>query len=109
MFHSFVQKFRPGANDLSRSVGSSITSTPSPSPATIVQRNASAPYCRTTSSGSMPFPSDLDIFRCCMSRTVPCRYTVWYGVSPRNQHPAMTMRETQKNRISGAVTSTSPG
>ena len=57
----------------------------------------------------MPLPSDLDILRCCVSRTVPCRYTVWNGASPMNAKPAMIMRATQKNRISGAVTSTSVG
>ena len=75
----------------------------------MVQRSASAPYSFTTSSGSIPLPSDFDIFLCCISRTVPCRYTVWNGVWSRNQHPDITMRDTQKNRISGAVTSTSPG
>ena len=49
-------------------------------PATIVHRSASAPYRLTTSSGSMPLPSDLDILRCCVSRTMPCRNTVWNGV-----------------------------
>ncbi len=31
------------------------------------------------------------------------------GISPMNSHPAITIRATQKNRISGAVTSTEPG
>ena len=84
MFQSFVAKLRPGANDFSRSSGSSSTSTPMPMPAIIVQRSASAPNLATTSSGSMPLPSDLDILRCCMSRTVPCRYTVWNGARPMN-------------------------
>src|SRR2546422_7587596 len=52
----------------------------------------------------MPLPSDLDILRCCVSRTVPCRYTVENGRSPRKWYPAMIIRATQKNRISGAVT-----
>ena len=82
MFQSLVAKLRPGANDFSRSVGSSITSTPSPIPCRRVNRMASAPNCATTSSGSIPFPSDLDILRCSMSRTVPVRYTVWKGERP---------------------------
>ncbi len=52
-----------------------------------VQRSASAPYSAITSSGSMPLPSDLDILRCCVSRTVPCRYTVWNGASPGERVP----------------------
>ena len=81
MFHSLFAKLRPGANAVSRSFGSRITSAPSELPATSVQRNASAPYSRTTSSGSIPLPSDLDILRCCVSRTVPCRYTVANGLA----------------------------
>src|SRR2546427_2245198 len=34
-----------------------------------VQRSASAPYSRTTSSGSMPLPSDLDILRFILARS----------------------------------------
>ena len=57
----------------------------------------------------MPLPSDFDILRCFVSRTVPCRYTVWNGASPMNSKPDMIMRATQKNRISGPLTSTSVG
>lgn len=73
MFHNFVTKFRPGANDCSRSFGSSTTSEPMPRPEITVHRNASAPYRLITSSGSIPLPSDFDILRCCVSRTVPCK------------------------------------
>ncbi len=41
----------------------------------------------TTSSGSMPLPSDLDILRCFVSRTVPCRYTVWNGAFAQERVP----------------------
>ena len=84
MFHSFVAKLRPVANDFSMSAGSRMTSAPSPRPAISVQRNASAPKSETTSSGSMPLPSDFDMRRCWVSRAVPCRYTVWYGARPTN-------------------------
>ena len=79
MFHSLFAKLRPGANVLSRSFGSRITSAPSELPAISVQRSASAPYSFTTSSGSIPLPNDFDILRCFVSRTVPCRYTVRNG------------------------------
>ena len=32
----------------------------------------------------MPLPSDFDILRCCVSRTVPWMYTSWNGASPMN-------------------------
>jgi hypothetical protein len=83
MFHSLFAKLRPGAKVLSRSWGSRITSAPSELPAIKVQRSASAPVSRTTSSGSMPLPSDFDIRRCFVSRAVPCRYTVVNGLFPR--------------------------
>ena len=76
MFQSFVTKFLPGANDFSRSSGSSMTSAPMPSPAITVYRSASVPNRARTSSGSIPFPRDFDILTCFMSRTVPVRYTV---------------------------------
>jgi hypothetical protein len=74
-----------------------------------VNRRASAPKRSTTSSGSMPFPRDLDIFRPRVSLTVAWRYTVLKGASPMNSYPAMIIRATQKKRISGAVESTCPG
>ena len=40
-------------------------------PVARVKRSASAPYCSMISSGSMPLPRDLDIFRPCASRTMP--------------------------------------
>jgi len=83
MFHSLFAKFRPGAKVVARSFGSRIRSEPSDTPAIVVQRSASAPYSRTTSSGSIPLPSDFDIFRCWVSRTVPWRYTVENGRAPR--------------------------
>ena len=73
MFHSLFAKLRPGAKVVSKSLGSSMTSAPSELPAISVQRRASAPNNFTTSSGSIPLPSDLDILRCFVSRTVPCR------------------------------------
>src|SRR5207244_386508 len=71
MFQSLFAKFRPGANVVSRSLGSRIRSDPSDRPAMAVQRSASAPNNRTTSSGSMPLPGDLDIWRGWGSRAVP--------------------------------------
>ena len=57
----------------------------------------------------MPLPSDLDILRCWVSRTVPCRYMSVYGTSPMKWSPDMIIRATQKKRISGADTSVWPG
>ena len=70
---------------------------------------ASAPNSSTTSIGSMPFPSDLDMRRPIWSLTVPLMRTSVKGRSPMNSYPAITMRATQKNRISDAVTSVLPG
>ncbi len=80
-----------------------------PIPFTNVKRSASAPKRCTTSSGSIPLPSDLDMRRPVWSRTVPVRYTSRKGTSPRNSKPDMIIRATQKKMISGAVTSVWPG
>jgi len=74
-----------------------------------VNRSASAPKRRITSSGSIPFPADLDILRPCSSCTTPVSITVSNGRSPRKWYPSITMRATQKKMISGAVTSVCPG
>ncbi len=47
--------------------------------------------------------------RCRVSRAVPCRYTALNGRCFMKWNPAMIIRATQKNRISGAVTSVLPG
>jgi len=53
-----------------------------------------------TSSGSMTLPRDLLILRPCASRTIECRYTCLNGSWPVSSRPIMTMRATQKNRMS---------
>ena len=80
--------------------------------------NASAPYLSTTSSGSIPFPRDLDILRPWASRTSPCINTCGKGIcfftSPGNtslmfSSPMNIIFDTQKVIISYAVTSTDVG
>jgi len=67
-------------------------------------RTPSAPNFSISSSGSGLLPRLLLIFRPCLSRTMPVRYTFLNGTSWRYSMPAMIMRATQKKRISGAVT-----
>ena len=52
---------------------SSLVSLPGVLLVVSVKRSASEPYWSMTSIGSMPLPSDLLIFRPCLSRTIPCR------------------------------------
>ena len=68
-FHSFVVKLREPAT---HSVDSAM-SAPGFDPRAIVKRNASAPYSSISSSGSIVFPRDFDIFLPCWSRISPCR------------------------------------
>ena len=65
-----------------------------------VRRSASAPYFSMTSSGSMPLPRDLDIFRPWESRTRPWISTVWNGTLPVCSRAEKTMRMTQKKMMS---------
>lgn len=61
------------------------------------------------SSGSGELPRLLDILRPCMSRIIPVKYTFLNGmreliVPGRNSSPAIIIRATQKNMMSGPVT-----
>lgn len=56
-----------------------------------------------TSMGSITLPTDLDILRPYLSRTIACRYTVLKGSLPVRVSPIMTIRATQKNRMSWPV------
>mmetsp|Transcript_6419 Transcript_6419/g.15541 ORF Transcript_6419/g.15541 Transcript_6419/m.15541 type:complete len:203 (+) Transcript_6419:749-1357(+) len=56
-----------------------------------------------TSRGSMTFPRDLDILRPWASRTMACRNTCENGTSPHSSMPIMTIRATQKKRMSEPV------
>ena len=78
-------------------------------PVTSASRSASAPYWSITSSGSMPLPSDLDIFRPWASRTRPWINTVRNGTFPVCSMAEKIMRATQKKMISYPVTSVSVG
>ena len=62
-----------------------------------------------TFRGSMTFPSDLDIFLPCASRTMACRYTCLNGTFPVSFMPIITMRATQKNMMSWPVSSNDVG
>ena len=55
------------------------------------------------SMGSTTLPSDLDILRPYLSRTMACKYTVRKGSLPVSVRPSMTMRATQKKRMSWPV------
>ena len=88
------------------------------------KRTASAPYagnsppCENTggrgppairSSGSTPVPSDLLIRRPSGAWITEWTLTSVNGISPRNSSPIITMRATQRNRMSRAVDRTSVG
>lgn len=56
-------------------------------------------------NGSTTFPLDLLIFWPARSHTSPCRTTSLKGSWPDSSRPSMTMRATQKKRISTPVSS----
>lgn len=56
-----------------------------------------------TSSGSITFPSDLDILRPCASRIIAWQSTSLNGIWPVSLSPSMTIRATQKKRMSQPV------
>ena len=56
-----------------------------------------------TSRGSITFPRDFDIFLPSLSRTMACKYTSVNGSLSVSCRPIMTMRATQKNKISNPV------
>ena len=64
---------------------------------------------KLTSSGSITLPFDLDIFTPSLSRTIACRYTSLKGSWSVNCRDIITMRATQKKRISRPVSSKLPG
>ena len=74
-------------------------------PVARVNRSASAPYLDMTSSGSIPLPSDLDIFLPSASRTSPWMTTSEKGFLPVCLSPENIMRDTQNVMISYPVTS----
>ena len=74
-----------------------------------VKRNASVPYFSMTTTGSATLPFDFDIFWPSASRTIACRYTSRNGTSFMKWIPSIAIRATQKNRMSGPVTSTEVG
>src|SRR5699024_5687191 len=76
---------------------------------TKVNLKASAPYKSITSSGSIPFPKDLLIFRPSSSSIRPVKNTSLNGTSPICSILENTILITQKNIISYPVTSTSVG
>ena len=61
------------------------------------------------SNGSIPLPSDFDIFRPCSSRTRPWMSTSRNGTFCVYSMPENIMRMTQKGMISYPVTNTSVG
>ena len=75
-------------------------SLPGATPITSEKRSASAPYLSMTSMGSMPLPSDLDIFLPSASRTRPCISATSNGHSPVCSSPENTMRASQKKMMS---------
>src|SRR5690606_40272793 len=67
-------------------------------------RTPSAPYSSISPRASGEFPNDFDIFRRCLSRTNPVKYTFSKVHFPVYSYPAITILATQKNKISGPVT-----
>jgi len=104
-FHSLLAKLR-AASALAQEKRMSL---PGDVPFISENRSASAPYFSMTSSGSMPLPSDLDIFLPSSSRTMPCISTSPNGFSRICAYPNTIMRATQKKMMSYPVTSTLVG
>src|SRR5690606_18141811 len=104
-FQILLVKFRP----CSHKDSSNNKSLPAGELNNIPTRTPSAPYFSISSSGSGEFPKDLLILRPCLSRTIPVRYTSLNGGASIYSYPAIIIRATQKNKISGAVTNTSVG
>src|SRR3989344_9222333 len=63
-------------------------------------RVASAPYFSTSSSGSMPVPSDLDMRLPSLARTDGLLYTAVKGAVPVNASPDKIIRLTQRLMLS---------
>src|ERR1700730_13409419 len=110
-FHSLLQKLRePAAHSSLMAM-----SLPGLAPRARVNLVASAPNRSPQSSGSTVFPRDLDIFLPNWSRTKPCRDTTRNGTASSGgasriaYRPNITIRATQKNRMSYPVTSTLVG
>ena len=77
-FHILLLKLRP----CSHSASSNKISFPAGAASIIPIRTPSAPYLSIRSSGSGELPSDLDILRPILSRTIPVKYTFLNGISP---------------------------
>src|SRR5690606_237726 len=99
-FHILFEKFLP----CSQYDSSNNKSLPAGEQSNIPTRTPSAPNLLINSSGSGQLPKDLLILRPNLSRTIPVRYTLSNGFLFLYSHPAIIIRATQKNRISGAVT-----
>ncbi len=104
-FHILLVKFRPcSVNDSSNN-----KSPPAGEHSNIPTRTPSAPYFSINSSGSGEFPSDFDILRRALSRTIPVKYTCLKGYCFRSSYPLIIIRATQKKIISCPVTNTFVG
>ena len=95
-FHSLFAKLRAASIFSSEK----RISFPGLLPVARAKRSASAPYLSMISSGSMPLPSDLDIFLPCASRTRPWISTVSNGILPVYSSEEKIILETQKVMIS---------
>ena len=104
-FHILLLKLRP----CSHSAWSNRMSLPAGAESSNPMRTPSAPYWSMRARGSGELPSDLDILRPSLSRTMPVKYTLRKGMSPRYSYPAMIMRATQKKMMSGPVTRSAGG
>ena len=70
---------------------------------------ASAPCSSTSSSGSIPVPSDFDMRRPSGAWMVEWMSTSENGISPMNSIPIISMRATQRLMMSRSVERTLPG
>lgn len=104
-FHSLVAKLRYPSTRFS----SIFTSRPWLSIAAMKKRSASAPYLSIRPSGSTTLPLDLDIFWPSAARTSPCRYSRGQGFCPVIAAPIISIRASQKNRMSKPEIRTSFG
>ena len=99
-FQILLLKLRP----CSHSASSKRISLPAGAESIMPIRTPSAPYCSINSMGSGELPSDFDILRPSLSRTIPVKYTFLKGILPRYSYPAIIIRATQKKIMSGPVT-----
>jgi len=105
MFHSLFSKLRASSSWRSET----RISRPLVELWAIVKRRASMPWLSFTSRASIMFPRERLIFWPCSSTTNGVMRTSRNGTSSMKWRPIITIRATQKKRMSNAVTRTDVG